>query len=77
MLLLERECAESLELVEIECVRTGTLRDAAVEGLRSWCGEGARLREADWRVEARVMAGSDAMFLYGGGELDGWFSNGR
>lgn len=36
---------------------TGVFREAAVEGLRSWCGEGLRFREADWRVEARVRAG--------------------
>lgn len=31
---------------------TGNFFEAAVEGLRSWWGEGERLREADWMVEA-------------------------
>lgn len=35
---------------------------AAVEGLRSWVGEGWRFREADWRVEARVRAGLEDIF---------------
>lgn len=34
---------------------TGIFWDAAVEGLRSWCGEGSRFMEADWIVEAISM----------------------
>jgi hypothetical protein len=37
--------------------RTGCLEEATVEGLRSWEGEGCRFMEADWMVEARVIAG--------------------
>ena len=40
---------------------TGILREAAVEGLMSWVGEGARLREADCKVEVRVAAALEAM----------------
>lgn len=35
---------------------TGCLEDAAVDGLRSCMGEGWRLRDADWMVEAIFMA---------------------
>ena len=35
---------------------TGSLEDAAVDGLRSCTGEGWRLRDADWMVEAIFMA---------------------
>ena len=41
--------------------RTGCLEEKAVDGLRSCVGEGARLSEADWRVEVRVAAGLEAM----------------
>lgn len=45
--------------------RTGRFCEDAVEGLRSWVGEGARLRERDWRVEVRVAAGLEAIvFLF-------------
>jgi hypothetical protein len=40
---------------------TGCLELAEVEGLRSWCGEGWRWREADWIVEAMFMAGFEAI----------------
>ena len=36
---------------------TGIFADAEVEGLRSWVGEGARLRETDWRALPSSMAG--------------------
>lgn len=35
---------------------TGCLKDAEVDGLRSCAGEGWRLRDADWMVEAIFMA---------------------
>lgn len=38
---------------------TGCLREAVVEGLRSWRGEGLRLMEAVWMVEASSRAGED------------------
>jgi len=38
---------------------TGTLVEAAVEGLMSWAGEGSRLMEADCIAEAISMAGFD------------------
>lgn len=41
----------------------GSFWEAAVEGFRSWAGDGWRLREADWRVEAISMAGLDAIVL--------------
>ena len=48
-------------------MRTGRLEEVAVEGLRSWVGDGARLREADWRVDVRVAAGLAAMVVVVGG----------
>lgn len=36
---------------------TGILREAAVEGLMSWWGEGLRLMDALWMVEASSRAG--------------------
>lgn len=45
---------------EIEVVgETGLLIDAAVDGLMSWAGEGSRLIDANCRVDAISMAGSD------------------
>lgn len=41
----------------------GSFSEAAVEGFRSWAGDGWRLREADWRVEASSMAGLDAIVV--------------
>jgi len=38
---------------------TGTLVEAAVEGLMSWAGEGSRLMEADCIAEGISMAGFD------------------
>lgn len=38
---------------------TGSFSEAAVDGLRSWAGEGWRFREADWMVEAIFKAGDD------------------
>ncbi len=35
---------------------TGCLEEAAVDGLRSWAGEGWRFRDTDWMVEAMLMA---------------------
>lgn len=43
-----------------------------MEGFRSWVGEGARLREADCRVDARVAAGLEAMVFGGVGVVWGW-----
>lgn len=40
---------------------TGTLVEAAVEGLMSWAGEGSRLMEADCIAEAISMAGFDML----------------
>lgn len=34
---------------------TGSFEEAAVDGLRSWAGEGWRLIEADWMVDAISM----------------------
>lgn len=49
-----------LELLFSESgIVTGSLREAAVEGLRSWRGEGARLMEALWIVDASSMAGEE------------------
>lgn len=48
-----------------ERAMTGILVEAEVDGLMSWVGEGARLREADWRVEAMVAAALSAI-LSGG-----------
>lgn len=44
---------------------TGCLREAVVEGLTSWCGEGARLREAVWMVEASSRAGEGIVVVVG------------
>lgn len=43
-----------------------------MDGLRSWVGEGARLREADWSVDASSMAGLEAIV---GGGLGGGIGN--
>lgn len=40
---------------------TGSLVDAAVEGLISWAGEGSRLMEADCIAEAISMGGFDML----------------
>lgn len=48
---------------------TGILEDADVDGLRSWDGEGARLREADWSVDANSMAGLEAIVRKVSGEI--------
>ena len=40
-----------------EMISPGTLREAAVEGLMSWCGDGWRFMLADWMAEASSMAG--------------------
>jgi len=38
--------------LEMEVVgETGRFWEAAVDGLRSWWGEGSRLRDADWTAE--------------------------
>lgn len=42
---------------------TGCLLLAAVEGLRSWCGEGWRLMEADWIADAMSMGTEDMASL--------------
>lgn len=58
-----------LELLFSESgIVTGSLREAAVEGLRSWRGEGARLMEALWIVDASSMAGEEDIvrFAWGG-----------
>ena len=55
LLVVEGEVAVGEEGAEVR--RMGTFWEALVEGFRSWVGEGERFREADWRVEARVMAG--------------------
>lgn len=39
----------------------GSFLDAAVEGLMSWCGDGARLIETDWMAEAISEAGFEAI----------------
>jgi hypothetical protein len=46
-----------------EEMRTGSFFDAEVDGLMSWVGEGARFKDADWIVEARVMAGLAAIVM--------------
>lgn len=53
-----------LLLSESETV-TGCLREAVVEGFRSWCGEGLRLMEAVWMVEASSRAGLDIVGALG------------
>lgn len=40
---------------------TGCFSEAAVEGLRSWVGDGARFMEAVWIVSASSRAGLDAI----------------
>ena len=54
---------------EASVMVTGSLADAAVEGLRSWVGEGARLREAVWMVSlmrrGREEAGEDIWRVVG------------
>lgn len=40
----------------------GIFFDAAVDGLRSWLGEGCRLIEAVWIVDASSDTGLDAIF---------------
>lgn len=45
-------------------IRTGCLLEAAVEGLRSWVGDGARLMEAVWIVSAIWIGMEDAMLLF-------------
>ena len=40
-----------------EMSSAGSFLDAAVDGLMSWDGEGARLRLTDWMAEARSAAG--------------------
>lgn len=42
-------------------VERGIFSDAAVEGFMSWVGEGARLMDAVWMVDASSMAGFDAI----------------
>lgn len=71
--------AAALEAERERRRRTGCFCEALVEGLRSWVGEGARLREKDWRVEARVGAGLVdivvevvVVVVIGGGSSRGW-----
>lgn len=45
-------------------IRTGCLLEAAVEGLRSWVGDGARLMEAVWIVSAIWIGMEEAMLLF-------------
>lgn len=40
---------------------TGCFSEAAVEGLRSWVGDGARFMDAVWIVSASSRAGLDAI----------------
>lgn len=47
--------------VVVSSTVTGIFCEAAVEGLRSWVGEGARLMEADWMVDASSIAGFEAI----------------
>lgn len=49
--------SESGSVEEGEMISPGILREAAVEGLMSWCGEGWRFMLTDWIAEASSMAG--------------------
>lgn len=54
------EASEDMEVVG----ETGCFLLAAVEGLRSWAGDGWRFREADWIAEAMSTTGSAISVYY-------------